>query len=470
MTTESYTPRDYQLKMLDRIQELKDQGKNPLLEADCGTGKRFMTHQLITKRFPNLRFLVVANSRASQEQTVEYFNEEYGDHEDDVGDLNGCPYYMRHEILEGKRVIITTAQVLVNSLDKYLLGNPEQFKQLLEGLDVLIINEVDMIIRRLGDTRSLVFPWPKLLAFFKGKWIIGMTGTLRDEHMINTGGKYKKMKDVETLLDKIPHSEVLPMDEFLKTDMEEYLKTTRIETVPVDGGPIKAILAIIDLKIDELRPKIRSAVSDISTSTMHLDRRVPKGLKGRYLWLLFLRRFVYARSPPSYMKYLNNRFFKEHLNYNALWRIIPRKSPKVDEVVRIAKRSDKTAALCFYLDMVDDIEEQLIDSDIPVYKITGKVNNKGEILKAFKEEEEQAVLVMSSVGERDLDIPEAETMIVCDVINTSKTMYQKIKRTRGGKVVFLMYEGTSEVRKVEGLIDKMIKKYPWSVECIRALK
>jgi superfamily II DNA or RNA helicase len=447
--------------MLDRIQELKEQGKNPLLEADCGTGKRFITHQLITERFPDLRFVIVANSRASQEQTVTYFINEYGIQEEEVGDLNGCPYYMRKELLETKRIIITTAQVFVNTLDKYL---SKELERLIEDIDALIINEVDLIVRRQGDTRSLIHPWPQLLAIFQSKWIIGMTGTLRDEHFILSNGEYKKMKDADSLLTAIPNSEIMPMQEFMSQDLEDHLEPTRIETKPVDGGPIKAILAVIDLMLGELRPKIRSVVKDITPSTMHLDRRVPRGLKGRYQWLLFLRRFVYARPPSSFIHYLNNRYFKKYLNYHALCRTLPKKSPKVDAVVSIAKKHFKTVVLCSYLDMIDDIEDELNANEIPVYRITGETFNRGTVLETFKEEEGNSVLVMSSVGERDLDIPEAEVMIVCDVTNTSKTMYQRIKRTRGGTVYFLMYEGTSEVRKVKGLIERVMKKYPWSIE------
>ncbi|MFW9926746.1 MAG: helicase C-terminal domain-containing protein, partial [Candidatus Thorarchaeota archaeon] len=97
-----------------------------------------------------------------------------------------------------------------------------------------------------------------------------------------------------------------------------------------------------------------------------------------------------------------------------------------------------------------------------VLTITGETRDKGEVLRDFREKNDTEVLVMSPVGERDLDIPQAEVMIVCDSINTSKTMYQKFKRTRGGLVVLLAYSGTSEVRKVERLIARILDRYPWS--------
>ena len=69
---------------------------------------------------------------------------------------------------------------------------------------------------------------------------------------------------------------------------------------------------------------------------------------------------------------------------------------------------------------------------------------------------------MSPVGERDLDIPDADVLAMVDVTNTVKTMYQKIKRTRGGVVVLFGYKGTSEERKIRRLVSNIIKRYPWS--------
>ncbi|MCK4279739.1 MAG: hypothetical protein KAW94_04105, partial [Candidatus Thorarchaeota archaeon] len=51
-------------------------------------------------------------------------------------------------------------------------------------------------------------------------------------------------------------------------------------------------------------------------------------------------------------------------------------------------------------------------------------------------------------------------------INTSKTMYQKFKRTRGGLVLLLAYSGTSELRKVKGLMQRILDRYPWSTAVI----
>ena len=71
---------------------------------------------------------------------------------------------------------------------------------------------------------------------------------------------------------------------------------------------------------------------------------------------------------------------------------------------------------------------------------------------------------MTLVGERDLDIPEAQLIVVYDSINTLKTMYQRFKRTRGGKVICLCYQNTSEQKKIKRVLTGVKEKYPWSVK------
>ena len=69
---------------------------------------------------------------------------------------------------------------------------------------------------------------------------------------------------------------------------------------------------------------------------------------------------------------------------------------------------------------------------------------------------------LGGVGERDIDIPQADLLIVYDVVNTVKTMYQRMKRTRGGTVLTLCYRDTFEEKKVNRLLSEIAKRYPWS--------
>ncbi|MHA2357728.1 MAG: hypothetical protein ACXABK_03035, partial [Candidatus Heimdallarchaeaceae archaeon] len=67
------------------------------------------------------------------------------------------------------------------------------------------------------------------------------------------------------------------------------------------------------------------------------------------------------------------------------------------------------------------------------------------------------------IGERDLDIPQTELIIVFDLVNSPKTVYQKMKRSRGGKVALLFYDNTSEKQKVKRVVSEIAVRYPWSL-------
>ena len=43
------------------------------------------------------------------------------------------------------------------------------------------------------------------------------------------------------------------------------------------------------------------------------------------------------------------------------------------------------------------------------------------------------------------------------------TVYQKMKRSRGGEVFLLFYENTSEQDKVKRVVSEIAVRYPWSL-------
>ena len=175
-----------------------------------------------------------------------------------------------------------------------------------------------------------------------------------------------------------------------------------------------------------------------------------------------LRKYIYAMPPKQFLRMFYGDYIKHYFNVNDLRKALPTISSKVTQVLAIAKEHNKTLVLTSYLEMVAQIKEVLEKSKLNVLTITGQTKDKSEVLRSFREDADQHVLVMSPVGERDLDIPHAEVMVVCDSINTTKTMYQKFKRTRGGLVILLAYSGTSEERKVDRLMTTILKRYPWS--------
>ena len=459
-----YTPRGYQTYILDKVSGLD--GMNVLIELDCGLGKRYITNQLITKRFPDSKFIIVVHSTSSLAETIDYLRNEYGAIGDELGELSSrIKSGFRKKILEERRVVVATPQVLAGMVEK----EPE----LLDQFDVLIINEIDTIVRRTGRKAVLVFPWPKLIAFFQEKWIIGMSGTLRDDHAVFTKEQLQIRNELSTIMEYIPNANLISMEDLYETDIEEYLEPTFLAISKVASSKIKSISIVLDELVRNTRIEIMNQLAendnldliDGDARRVHLLlERLPitEELKSRYSGLLLLRKYVYGMPPKKFLRLFYSDFIKQYFNPSKLRRALPTISPKVTRVLEIALHYTKTVVLTSYLEMVSQITAVLEKAGLTVYSITGQIRDKSSVLSEFKTQETPSALVMSPVGERDLDLPQADVMIVCDSINTTKTMYQKFKRTRGGLVVLLTYDGTSEERKVKRLMQRVLERYPWS--------
>ncbi len=467
--TTDYTPRGYQRHILDRLVKL--QGTNVLVELDCGLGKRFITHQLVSQRFPNTRVIIVVHSSSSLAETVDYLKHEYTGLDDEIGELSShVPSSIRPYVLKEKRVIVSTPQILAKMI--------EQYPEIVEQFQMLLINEVDTLARRAGGRTTIVFPWPVILHFFREKWIIGMSGTLRDEHAVFTSEQLEIRKELLTLQQHIPNSQVITMDEILNTDVLEHLEPTFLTVLLVSDSKIRGIVLALDTLIKSTRDEILQELDDFGQvhlvdddpRRVHLmlDRLpIDEELKARYSGLLMLRRYVFAMPPHSFLRQFRGDFLSHYFDIASLRKTLPRVSSKAVKVLEIAMKHKKTLVLTSYIAMVRQIKHLLTSKGLETLTITGSTNDKGSVLREFKENKNINALVMSPVGERDLDIPQAEVMVVCDVISTTKTMYQKFKRTRGGKVVILVYLGTSEENKVSRLINDILEKYPWSTAIIQ---
>jgi superfamily II DNA or RNA helicase len=463
-----YTPRGYQTFILNRVSEMKD---TPLLlELDCGLGKRFITHQIVAQKFPETGILIIVHSSSSLVETVDYLRGEYGGLEEDLGELSSRVQSGRRVYtLREKRVIVATPQVLTTMFQK----DPSLF----DRFKIVLINEVDTLVRRSGGRTALVFPWPTLLTFLTGKWIIGMSGTLRDDHAVFTKEQIEIRAELATLCEYIPGAELITMEQLYGTDVEDFLEPTFLSMSLVNDAKIRSISKVLDELIRTTRAEIMSELEedgnldivDGDSRRVHLLlERLPisEELKGRYTALLMLRKYVYAMPPKQFLRMFYGDYIKHYFNIRELRRILPTISAKATRILKVASEHRKTLVLTSYLEMVSQIKEVLEKSGFTVLTITGQSHDKGEVLRSFRDDDSTQVLVMSPVGERDLDIPHADIMVVCDTINTTKTMYQKFKRTRGGAVMLLVYSGTSEQMKVRRLMNNILQRYPWSIAII----
>jgi ERCC4-related helicase len=424
--------------------------RHTIAEVDTGLGKRVLTYLLIKEILPDQKILLLLHSTSSYSETLHYFKEEYGGFDGEYtlqGISSRTPNWLRNKILQNKetRIIAATPQTFMNAYNK-LIPRPK--------FDVIIINEIDKIVRRQGDERLLIFPYNTLIPEFtsQGAWLIGMTGTMRDSHIwYNRRKDAIEIRDELITLDKrIPDLYVIRMDTLIEdTDIKEYIEDSisYIQMYPVKASPeLTEILQLIDQAIQQLRTSI---IEETQEKNPTLIESIPKdqlalvsgmlesesGQNQKYQGLLLIRKYCTAMQSKKFRKFL----FRNNQASDA-----------------------KTVILCSYLDTAAKIIATINESGVRTFLITGQVMQKAEILNEFKGYDGKAVLVMTSVGERDIDLPQAKLLIVYDSINTTKTMYQRMKRTRGGLVLCLYYQGTFEERKISRLLRDISSRYPWS--------
>jgi ERCC4-related helicase len=457
--------RTYQQHILRRIRE--NRNRNLLIELDCGLGKRVLTYKLVTELFPETKFILSVNSTSSLQETAEYLTAKYGG-VSGLGVLSPPVQGPRRQrILREARVVICTARVLANVLHRGTFS-PADF-------DTLVINEVDTILRRVGLDNILIQPWRQLLDFFKDRWIIGLSGTLRDDHAVLDEAQLQIREELKTLRQFIPNAELISMDELAGTDVQQYIRPTIIDVVPVRHPAVHALSLVLDDLIQSTREEIYKSVQEESgkearavprsARLLHLllaQLPISEELGQRYGTLLMLRKYLYGMTTRSFRRFLHHPVLASQIDLERILNGWPMTTPKTLQVRDLATHTRKTVVISSYLQMVAEVERLLTKARVQTFSLTGRVPDKEPVIAQFKAAKPPAALVLSPVGERDLDIPDADLLIICDVVNTTKTIYQKMKRTRGGRVVFLTYADTSEVAKVRRLIENIMQKYPWS--------
>lgn len=463
--TPKFDTRQYQEHILKRIKS--NRNRNILVELDCGLGKRVLTYKLITEQFPDTRFIITVNSSSSLQETAQYLEEEYGGVMG-LGVLSPrVQGHRREQLLRDSRVTLCTPRVLANILKKGNLASTD-----FEGV---LINEVDTILRRVGHNQVLIQPWTYLLEFFKDTWIIGLSGTLRDDHVVIDDAQLHIRNELQTLAEFLSNVELISMNELTDTDLDEFIKPTILDVAPVKNPVIRAMSLVIDELIQSTREEIYRVVREESnqslgelpdsTRTLHLvlhELPISEELAQQYSGLLMTRKYLYGMASKSFRRYLHHPTIKPHIDIDRMMQDWPKVTPKSVQARDLALSANKTVILSSYLNVVSEIDQLLREKGVQTFQLTGRTQDKQAVLAEFKEAKAPAVVILSPVGERDLDLPDADLLIICDTVNTTKTIYQKMKRSRGGRVVFLMYADTSETGKLRRLIDNIMDRYPWS--------
>jgi superfamily II DNA/RNA helicase len=364
--------------------------------------------------------------------------------------------------LDEKRVVLSLPQTLSNTLKKY----PDA----IEKFEFVIINEVDQIIKRIGAKSFLKQPYTKLMDHFSSKLIVGMSGTLRDNHYVLNNDQMKIKKELITLSELLGSIKLISMDSIKNTDVSTHIIPSEVIATSIQDDRLSLVSQELDLFIEEAKNKL---LQELKEEYPHLYYQAKKDFSV-LLGPLPVREEI---SKPFHLGYLTRKYLwamsgeksRRHLlryglSKSFVYGSLPEIPGKFFAVRNLIKNHKKSVVLCSYLDTVDILNELITSSNIATIKITGKVNQleRTQQLDYFRKSDTQMVALLSNVGERDLDIPEADLLIIFDLIRTTKTVYQKLKRSRGGTCRILYYEGTKERQKAMSVIGDIGEKYPWS--------
>jgi len=419
---------------------------------------------LIANKFKKENILLLMQATSSLYETYRYFKEIYKLPSVELIDSR-IPSKNRAYKLRNSKIILALPQTLMNTLKV----DPEAINH----FDIIIINEVDQLIRRRSNGSSLKQPYPKLMKFFRGKVIIGMSGTLRDEHYIEDAQQLIIRDELTTLINYFEGAELISMDELMNTDIGEYIKTTSIILTEVEDNSIVNLSLELQAHIDEVKAEIMTSIEETDPDLYSELHNFPQKIFSTYLPVeeelqakfnrgYLVRKYLWGLPGENSLKHLYS------YGLDPTWvkqtvRDVPGKFHKTFELVKYSK---KTVVLCSYIATCDLLEDRFEKMGIKNIKITGKVpqRKRDKLLQVFRKSEDKMVAIISNVGERDLDIPEAELLIVFDLVRTIKTVYQKLKRTRGGICRILYYGGTDEVKKASSVSRTIVERYPWSTE------
>ena len=115
--------------------------QNVLIELDCGLGKRYLQYSLLFDIFSNKNILLILQASTSLYETYEYLKSITNSNDIAVVDSRMNSQY-RSYIMNTKRIILCLPQTISNTIKKY--------PQSINKFDLIIINEVDQIIRRMS--------------------------------------------------------------------------------------------------------------------------------------------------------------------------------------------------------------------------------------------------------------------------------------------------------------------------------
>ena len=345
----------------------------------------------------------------------------------------------KREIYNSKKIVLTTVQLFRNNLKKCIVY--------LSGFDLIMVDEcAETVAKYSGGYRKNVFY--EALGRAKNAKIVGLMPPFMRSKRLDSVTQALRAEIIS-----VPFSSV-------KDFIPEY-KTSIVE---VSDPFVSRVDKVLGHKIRRLHSLVHKGCRECG---LNVTREGVYHLKKRELDSLD------ERTQKSYWKLRNVLDFRQKLLYGNKIRLrdsrlykhpegrewIDSPDKKIEKLAELlkARAKDRVLIFCKFKEIVKHLRKELQQRGVHSTIVTGDVSKREkrrQIMDRFRFGDSY-VLIATDVLDAGVDIPQGDAVIHYTFSWDSYKHRQKNERIRGGEQIFIIYEDSSEVKKVESLLKEM---------------
>ncbi|AJF62386.1 MAG: Helicase protein [archaeon GW2011_AR20] len=463
----NFTPREYQSSILETCKN-----NNTLVVLPTGTGKTAIALLLGIERlnkFQNSKILVLSPTKPLSQQHVNTFKQHTDLPQDKIILLTGLiKPEQRKELVEDALVIVATPQTIEKDLENSRIG--------LRDFSLLVIDEAHRSRLNFANTHVTKAYFEQSL----NPRILALTAS--------PGGTLDRIKEIMKNL----NLEAVEIRSETDKDVKQYIQKREIEWIEVNlqHELLRLHSKIKNIYLNKAKELLRLGFNkpthlinkkDLIQMQAVLRNNLNKGDKSAYYGISltaqlikidymmelleiqglrvlskFLDKLKLDESKAA-KNILNNKEFQDiiHLTTDLIKNGL--EHPKFSKLLEIVKneinlnKSIKIMVFANYRDTVDNILKLFKENNIKTVKLIGQksgLTQKQQILtiKTFEENDDN-VLIATSIGEEGIDIKGANLVIFYEAVPSEIRKIQRagrVARLQAGKIIFLITKNTRD--------------------------
>ena len=345
------------------------------------------------------------------------------------------------EIYRSKGLILSTVQLFRNDLKKCLVY--------LSGFDLVLIDEcAEAVAKYSGGYRRNVF-YDTLGNAEHAKVVGLMPPFMRGRRLESV------VETLKAVVISVPFSSVKDYIPEYKTTIVRVFDPFVSRVDKVLGRKIRRLHLIVYKKCKEYGLNVsKEGVYNLSKKELEkLDERAQKSFWKLRNVLDFRQKLLYGNK----IRLRDSRLYK-HPEGREWIESEDRKIEKLAEVLK-ARKKDRVIIFCSYKEIVRYLQEVLRRRGISATTITGDIasrESRRKIMDRFRFGDSY-VLLATDVLDAGVDIPQGDAVVHYTFSWDSYRHRQKNERIRGGEQIFIIYDNTSEVGKLDSLLSEIKK-------------